>query len=435
MATFKYGLIGKNLSHSFSAEIHPLLADYDYQLKEIEKEDLSDFLENVDFKGINVTIPYKEEVVSYLDQIDPLAQNIGAVNTIIKDKGQLIGYNTDILGLEALIKSKNVSLKNKKILILGTGATSKTAYQVATNMAAKNILTLSRHGLLNQSSISYIKNRLIMTYDEALKTEKDSQIIINTTPCGMFPDLIGHTPIPLTSFSKLSGVFDCVYNPLCSQLVLDAKKKNVPAAGGLYMLIMQAFYAARLFTGELISENLARKAFRKILSEKQNIVLIGMPSSGKSSIGKALSDITGREFLDTDQLIVEQEGKSIKQIFAKKGEQYFREIESQVIQGLLTRTQCIIATGGGSILNQKNIDALKANGKIYFLDRPLENLIPTVSRPLTSTLADLNEKYRERYPLYLDAADKKIAARGAPDKIAQQILKEHESTLIGKHFV
>lgn len=182
MATFEYGLIGKNLSHSFSAEIHPLLADYDYQLKEIEKEDLSDFLENVDFKGINVTIPYKEEVVSYLDQIDPLAQNIGAVNTIIKDKGQLIGYNTDILGMEALIKSKNVSLKNKKILILGTGATSKTAYQVATNMAAKNILTLSRHGLLNQSSTSYIKNRLIMTYDEALQTEKDSQIIINTTP-------------------------------------------------------------------------------------------------------------------------------------------------------------------------------------------------------------------------------------------------------------
>ena len=326
-------------------------------------------------------------------------------------------------------------LKNKKILILGTGATSKTAYQVATNMAAKNILTLSRHGLLNQSSTSYIKNRLIMTYDEALQTEKDSQIIINTTPCGMFPDLIGHTPIPLTSFSKLSGVFDSVYNPLCSQLVLDAKKKNVPAAGGLYMLIMQAFYAARLFTGELISENLARKAFRKILSEKQNIVLIGMPSSGKSSIGKALSDITGREFLDTDQLIVEQEGKSIKQIFAKKGEQYFREIESQVIQGLLTKTQCIIATGGGSILNQKNIDALKANGKIYFLDRPLEDLIPTASRPLTSTLVDLSKKHKERYPLYLDAADKKIASRGAPDKITQQILKEHESTLIGEHFI
>lgn len=430
MKSFEYGLIGQDLRHSFSAEIHPFFADYNYQLKELAKEDLAGFMQKREFKGINVTMPYKEAVTAYLDQIGPLAKSIGAVNTIVNRRGKLIGYNTDILGMKALIKRHQVSLAEKKVLILGSGATSKTAIAVAKNLKSKDIIVLSRNA--HSSLASPLKELRFKekTYEEALKSESDANIIINATPCGMFPNFIGQSLISLENFPHLNGVFDAVYNPLRTPLILDAKKKKIPADGGLYMLIMQAFYAAEIFTEQYLNDSLAEEAYTEIRSSKENIVLIGMPSSGKSSVGNALSALSGWRFIDTDHLIVEQEKQSIQKIISEQGEEKFRKVESELIKTLLTKTKTIIATGGGSILDPNNVDSLKANGKLYFLDRPLQKLTPTSSRPLTSDFSKLEKLFTKRYPIYLNVADLKIDIKDKPDKIAKLIWQKHKTSFI-----
>ena len=384
----QFGLIGEKLGHSYSKEIHNLIADYGYELREVKREELGAFMTERAFSGINVTIPYKKSVMDYLDVISDDAKKIGAVNTVVNRDGKLYGYNTDFYGLKALLIHNGVSVRNKKVLILGSGGTSDTAYNVVTGLNAKEAIKVSR-----------TKKDGFVTYDEAARLHSDADVIINATPVGMYPDDDG-VPVNIGLFPSLSAVIDAIYHPLRTNLVSDAEKRGIKACGGLYMLVAQAVYAAALFENKKPDENLIDDVYGKILNNKRNIVLIGMPSSGKTTIGKALAARMGKRFADTDELIVGTTGKSIPEIFEKEGEKVFREIEKKVICDIAVNDGTVIATGGGVILDEKNVLALKRNGVIVYLDRKIDNLIATDSRPLSSNVDDLKKLYAKRKPLY-----------------------------------
>ncbi len=408
----KYGLIGEKLGHSFSKEIHEMLADYTYELKEIAPADLDRFMKARDFCAINVTIPYKQAVIPYLDEISPRAKEIGVVNTIVNREGKLYGYNTDVLGLRALLSYHDIPLTGKEVLILGSGATSKTAYALAKELGAAEIHIVSRSGKGG------------ITYEEAYATQRDSQIIINTTPCGMFPDL--HScPLDLSSFAALEGVADVVYNPLRTELVLQAKKRNIPAAGGLLMLVGQAVCAVEFFLNTSIEDEQIVVIYRKILAEKENIVLIGMPGCGKSTVGKRLAERLGRPFLDTDTVIRERCGRTPAEIIEAEGEKAFREIESAVIrEEIAPRNGCVIATGGGAVLRDENVKNLRKNGRLFFLDRPLELLAVSDDRPLSKDRSLLEKRYAERYDRYCQSADHMVSPALELNAICDEIIKE-----------
>lgn len=384
----QFGLIGEKLGHSYSKEIHNLIADYGYELREVKREELGAFMTERAFSGINVTIPYKKSVMDYLDVISDDAKKIGAVNTVVNRDGKLYGYNTDFYGLKALLIHNGVSVRNKKVLILGSGGTSDTAYNVVTGLNAKEAIKVSR-----------TKKDGFVTYDEAARLHSDADVIINATPVGMYPDDDG-VPVNIGLFPSLSAVIDAIYHPLRTNLVSDAENRGIKACGGLYMLVAQAVYAAALFENKKPDENLIDDVYGKILNDKRNIVLIGMPSSGKTTIGKALAARMGKRFADTDELIVGTTGKSIPEIFEKEGEKVFREIEKKVICDIAVNDGTVIATGGGVILDEKNVLALKRNGVIVYLDRKIDNLIATDSRPLSSNVDDLKKLYAKRKPLY-----------------------------------
>lgn len=384
----QFGLIGEKLGHSYSKEIHNLIADYGYELREVKREELGAFMTERAFSGINVTIPYKKSVMDYLDVISDAAKKIGAVNTVVNRDGKLYGYNTDFYGLKALLIHNGVSVRNKKVLILGSGGTSDTAYNVVTGLNAKEAIKVSR-----------TKKDGFVTYDEAARLHSDADVIINATPVGMYPDDDG-VPVNIGLFPSLSAVIDAIYHPLRTNLVSDAENRGIKACGGLYMLVAQAVYAAALFENKKPDENLIDDVYGKILNDKRNIVLIGMPSSGKTTIGKALAARMGKRFADTDELIVGTTGKSIPEIFEKEGEKVFREIEKKVICDIAVNDGTVIATGGGVILDEKNVLALKRNGVIVYLDRKIDNLIATDSRPLSSNVDDLKKLYAKRKPLY-----------------------------------
>lgn len=392
----EYGCIGEKLTHSFSKEIHTLLFDYDYKIKEIPKDELGDFMTRRDFKAINVTIPYKQDVIPYLDVVSDIAKQIGAVNTIINKDGKLYGYNTDFSGITMLMQKNGIELAGKCVLILGSGGTSKTALAVAKSLGAKSVLRVSRTAKED-----------CITYEDAIKNYSHAEIIINTTPCGMYPNILGE-PIDIDLFPKLEAVVDAIYNPLCSNLVIKAKNKGIKATGGLYMLVAQAAIAAEKFVDQNIELEKIDFVYRKILKSKQNIVLVGMPSSGKTTIGKKLALKLGMQFVDVDQEIETVAGKTIPQIFEEVGESGFRDIESRVIADISSRQHAVISTGGGAILREQNVTLLKGNGKIYFIDRPLELLITTDDRPLSSNRDDLIKRYNERYDIYCRVADKKV---------------------------
>ncbi len=408
----KYGLIAEKLSHSFSKEIHNALFNYEYELCEIPKDKLGEFMINREFNAINVTIPYKEAVIPYLDFIDDNARKIGAVNTVVNKDGKLYGYNTDYMGMLALINNAKIEIANKKVLILGSGGTSKTAEAVATALGASEIVKLSR-----TAKEGYI------TYSDAEKIHNDADVIINTTPCGMYPD-VRNSPIDISKYKDLSAVVDVIYNPLISTLVFVAKERGIKAVGGLYMLVAQAAFAAEKFIGEYVSPEKIREVYINILKSKQNIVLVGMPGSGKSTVGRFLAEMTGKELVDTDKLIVEREKMPITEIFEKYGENVFRDMESKAIEELSICRNLVISTGGGAILRQINIDMLKQNGIVYFLDRPLEELKATADRPLSSNKTDMEKRYNERYDLYLFRSDKQIKTTGIPRKTAEKILED-----------
>lgn len=409
-----YGCIGEKLSHSFSKEIHAHLADYNYEIREIERDNLADFMTAREFKAINVTIPYKQNVIPFLDEIEPIAADIGAVNTIVNRNGKLYGYNTDFAGMRALLQRAEIHPAGKKVLILGSGGTSKTAIAVANALGAREIVRVSRSAKED-----------CITYEDALSGHTDAQIIINTTPCGMFPEPNAQ-PIDLARFPQLVGVADAIYNPLRSRLVRQAEALGIPATGGLYMLVAQAAFAVEHFLGTTVSEEKVEQVYCTILGDKQNLVLVGMPGCGKTTLGKLFAQKHGMAFVDTDDLIREQAGTDIPTIFAEHGETAFRDIESAVIRSLECAQHTVIATGGGAILRGENVNVLRANGKICFLDRALDAIAATADRPLSANRNLLQQRYHERYDLYCVAAD--ITVNCVTD-IEQNILLMEEGFL------
>lgn len=405
----KFGLIGKSLSHSFSREIHALIANYDYSLLEIDESELSAFFERRDFLGINVTIPYKEKAMAYLDEISDEAKKIGAVNTVVNRDGKLFGFNTDFFGMRSLINRAGIDCKNKKVLILGSGGTSKTASEVAKSLGAKDVKRVSRKEGAGD-----------VTYDVAYRVHGDADVIVNTTPVGMYP-CADACPVDLSKFKNPSGVVDAIYNPLCTNLVLDAKDRGLRAQGGLYMLVAQAVYASAIFQNKEVDERIIDRVFSEVLKEKRNVVFIGMPSSGKTTIGRIIAKIYKKEFVDTDAVIVEKQKMPISRIFETEGEEGFRRIESEVINELSMKNGLVIATGGGAILNDNNARALRRNGTIVFLDRSLDNLVATADRPLSSDMQKLKNLFEKRYDVYKSRADFTVNANGDIQDVVNEV--------------
>lgn len=408
----EYGCIGEKLTHSFSKDIHSYLADYSYELKELTRDELPLFMKAKDFKAINVTIPYKQEVIPFLDEIDEVAKKIGAVNTIVNKNGRLFGFNTDFFGLSSLIKKLDISLNNKKVLILGTGGTSKTAYAVAESMGAKEIIKVSRQSGKN-----------VITYSEAHTAYSDAQIIINTSPMGMYPNTY-NSLIDIDAFKNLEGVVDAVYNPLRSKLVLQATAKGIKAGGGLYMLVAQAVAAVEKFLGNTLEKTKVDEVFKTIYDSKQNVVLVGMPGCGKTTVGKKIAKLLDREFIDTDDEIVKNQNISIPEIFERVGESGFREIETDIINEVSKKQGVIIATGGGAVLKNDNVNMLKQNGRLYFINRSLEDIPATESRPLSSDREALKQRFLERYGIYKSVCDVKIEPKKSIVQNAKMIAED-----------
>lgn len=408
----KYGLLGEKLGHSFSKEIHARLADYEYELRELNAEELDALFRKKDFEAVNVTIPYKQTVIPYLDEISERAKTIGAVNAVVNRNGKLFGDNTDFAGMRALAIHAGADMKNKKVLVLGTGGTSKTACAVAKDLGAREVLRVSR-----------TKKEDAVTYEEAAEKHSDAQIIINTTPVGMFPKT-NTSPIDLSAFSKLEAVLDAIFNPLRTELVLTAQERGIIASGGLYMLVAQAVYASALFLDQDADEKKTDEVYKEILNEKRNIFLIGMPSSGKSSVGKKLAEMAGKEFEDTDAMLVKRFGEPIADYIRKNGEKTFRDAESEVIAEAAKERGKVIATGGGAILRKEKVREMKRNGVTVFLDRDLSLLTATSDRPLSSTKEALERLYNERFPIYEKAADVTVKSNDEIGAVAQAVRKE-----------
>ena len=406
-----YGLIGERLGHSFSKEVHGALADYPYELREIPRDGLSDFIAEKNFKAVNVTIPFKEAVIPYLDYIDDTAREIGAVNVLVNREGKLYGYNTDFYGMQALIERLELSVAGKKVAILGTGGTSKTARAVAKFLGARDIIRVSRTA--KDGAVSY---------EELYENHRDVDIVINTTPVGMYPNISG-LALELDKFERLSGVIDAVYNPLRTPLVLSALERGIKAEGGLYMLVGQAVRASEIFLGKDYPSGTLDAIYKDILEKKENIVLIGMPSSGKSTVGAIIADAMSRKLTDTDELIKEIAGFEIPEIFSNQGEAAFRDIESDAVMRAASLGSAVIATGGGCVLREKNLRHLRQNGRIYFIDRPLSALTPTDDRPLSSSREAIEKRYKERYGIYLSSCDERIDADCDAMSVARKIME------------
>ncbi len=408
----EYGLIGEHLPHSFSKEIHEQLADYTYALRELRPEELEPFLQKRDFRAINVTIPYKQDVIPALDEISDSAREIGAVNTIVNRGGRLCGYNTDCIGMEALIRRIGLPLAGRTVLVLGTGGTARTAQYVVQRLGAAEVQTVSRSGKGGS-----------LTYEAAATDYAGAQVILNTTPAGMFPHPDAQA-VDLTRFPALEGVMDVVYNPLRTRLVLQARGLGLPAEGGLYMLVGQAVAAVEIFRGEALPADALGRVFDAVRAAKENLVLTGMPGSGKTTVGRLLAARLGRAYYDTDEVIAARAGRSPAEIIRADGETAFRDLEQAVIAELSQQTGCVIATGGGAVLREANIRHLKSNGRIYFLDRALGDILPSDDRPLSSDRAALERRYRERYATYRATADVVAAVNGPPETVAEFIRKE-----------
>lgn len=401
-----YGLIGRTLKHSYSAKIHAELGLPDYRIIELEPEQLKDFLARKDIGGLNVTIPYKRDVMKYCDEISEEARLIGSVNTIVRRDGRLFGYNTDAYGFNALAKRAGISFKGKKTVVLGSGGASLTAQAVARMNGAESVVVISRGGEDNY---------------ENTDRHADADIIVNATPVGMYP----HTeeaPLSLKSFHKCEGVLDMIYNPRRTRLIMEAERMGVPCADGLFMLVAQAKAAEEHFFGKSISESENERVFRLMRAEMENIVLIGMPGCGKNTIGEELIKLSGKELEDLDANIVKKAGKSIESIFAEHGEGEFRRKESEEAADAGRQSGRIIATGGGIVKDDKNYASLHCNGRIYHIERDTE-LLARGGRPLSKN-ADLNKMYAERLPMYENFRDAVIVNDGTPAEAAQRIWRD-----------
>ena len=397
----EYGLIGAKLGHSYSKLIHEMLCGYRYDLCPLPtEEDARAFLKKRAFKAINVTLPYKRLVMEYCSYIDPRAKAIGAVNTVVNKNGLLYGYNTDYLGFAHLCEAHGVDFTGRTVLILGTGGTHNTTSAVARDTGAARILTVSRKPDPEKGELSYTE-----------AVHSGAQIVINTTPAGMYPN-VGICNLDVAAMPGLEAVIDVVYNPSKTELVLRAEESGVPVAvGGLEMLVAQAVYAAEYFLDRKF-ENAAGEIKRitaAIRRDTLNVALIGMPSSGKSTVGRALAEKLGKRFVDLDEEIVKADGRSIPDIFAAEGEDGFRAKETEIIARFSKEGQQLLSCGGGVVKRPENIRLLRQNGVILFLDRPLDALTVGGGRPLSSSVEALRTMYKERLPLYQAAADAVIS--------------------------
>ena len=391
----KCGLLGEKLGHSYSPQIHSMLADYEYKLFEKSPEELEDFLKSGEFDGLNVTIPYKKSVMPYCAELSPTAAQIGSVNTIVRrSDGSLYGDNTDAFGFENLIVHNGIEVKDKKALVLGTGGASVTAQAVLKNLGASEVVVISRKGEDNYENIA---------------KHADAEIIANTTPVGMYPNN-GKAAVDLTQFPKLSGVLDVVYNPARTALLLQAEKLGIPCAGGLYMLVSQAKRSCELFTGKSIPDSEIDRIERVLSHQMQNIVIIGMPGSGKTAVSTMLAERLGRKIFDTDTIVSEKAGVTIPEIFAAQGEAGFRKLETEATAEVGKLSGNIISTGGGVVTVADNYELLHQNGVIVWIERDT-NKLARDGRPI-SLSSDLNELYAARLPLYERFADIKADNNG-----------------------
>ena len=396
----EYGLIGAKLGHSYSVPIHAQLGDYDYRLYERTEAEFIDLLRRRDFKGLNVTIPYKVLAYGRCDALSDAAQEVGCVNTIVvRPDGSLYGHNTDIGGFIAMTGRAGVTITGKKAVILGSGGTSLTARAACRRLGAREIVTVSRKGPVD--------------YDALYRDHADAQVLINTTPVGMYPNN-GARPAEISRLPALEGVLDVIYNPNRTALVLDAEARGIPASGGLYMLVAQAREAAELFTGRRIPETETARIRGRLRRQMLNVVLIGMPGCGKSTVGRALAARMGRPFVDCDGEIERRAGKPIPEIFARDGEAAFRELEAAVIADVCREKGRVIATGGGAVLRGENVRAMRQNGAVLLLERDIASLSMD-GRPLSRSLDALREMRQVRGPLYCAAADAAIDNNAAPE--------------------
>lgn len=399
-----YGLIGGKLGHSYSPQIHAILGDYTYKLFEMEESEVGEFLKKREFDAINVTIPHKKTVMQFLDRIDENALKIGSVNTIVKEKdGTLTGYNTDYYGFSYMLEKGGINVKGKKVLVLGDGGASLTVQSVVRDSGAREIVVASLFTEVN--------------YDH-LDPHFDSEIIINATPVGMYPKNL-ETLVDLDNFKNLEGVADVIYNPERTQLMLDAERRNIPHISGLYMLSAQAKKAAEHFFNKKFNDAVIDEIVKKLSFELTNIILVGMPGCGKTTIGNLLAAHYGRKLVDTDDIIREKAGKSIPEIFAEQGEKGFRAIETEAVKEVGKEKELVIATGGGVIVTPENFDALRQNGTVVFINRDIE-VLPTDGRPL-SQQNDLHEMFRKRLPLYRKICHYEIDGNGTPEEVAHRI--------------
>lgn len=388
------GLLGRKLGHSYSPQIHRELSCYEYKLYEKEPEELEAFLKSGTFDGLNVTIPYKKAVMAYLDEISPEAAAIGSVNTIVNRGGKLTGYNTDAFGFSWLLQKSGIEAADKKALVFGSGGASVTVCHVLKSLGADPVVVISRTGENNY---------------ENLDRHLDAKLLINATPLGMYPNN-GESPVDLTRFSALDGVLDVVYNPARTALMLQAEQLGIPHASGLSMLVAQAKKACEYFTGNPVPDAEIDRIERLLSRQMENIILIGMPGCGKSSVGKALAAALNRPFIDADEEIVRRAGCSIPEIFAAQAEAGFRRAESAVLADLGKQSGIVLATGGGCVTRPENYPVLHQNGRIVWLTRDL-SLLPTDGRPM-SQANPLEALWETRKALYERFSDFKIANDG-----------------------
>lgn len=398
----EYGLLGAKLGHSYSKPIHNLLADYSYELYAVTPEELKGLMISREFRGLNVTIPYKKDVLPYLDEISDEVREVGSANTLVMGKdGKLRGYNTDLPGFLSMADRAGIVLTGKKVVILGSGGTSLTAQAAARRRNAREMIVVSRSGEVN--------------YERLYRDHTDAEVIINTTPVGMYPGN-GESPIDLAAFPACCGVLDVIYNPFHTALLQQAEERGIPSENGLWMLVAQAKYAAEYFTGTSIPEEKIAEVYGRMRAEMSNLILTGMPGSGKSTVGKAIAEEMGRTFVDMDEIIVRLAGKSIPEIFSEDGEEAFRKLETEAARECGREKSLVIATGGGAVTRGETMRALQQNGEILFLERPLESL-PTNGRPLSQGGLDaLRAMYEMRLPLYRKYAARCIDNSGSFEK-------------------
>ena len=399
------GLLGKTLGHSYSPQIHSYLGNYSYTLFEKQPEELEAFLQHHDFTGLNVTMPYKKAVIPFCQSLTECAKKLGAVNTIIRQKdGSLIGHNTDYFGFRSMVVRMGISLADKKVLVLGSGGASVTAVAVLEELGA-HVIVISRSGENNYGNL-YLHN--------------DASIIVNATPVGMYPNT-GVSPVNLDLFPNLEGVLDIVYNPARTQLIMDAEARNIPCENGLWMLVAQAKEAAEWFTGKKIADRIIEQIHKNLQRQMENIILIGMPGCGKSTVGQILANTLSKKFIDTDTEIIRTANMPIPEIFANYGEDGFRKLETQVLEKLGQLSGLVIATGGGCVTREVNYPLLHQNGTICWLERDITAL-PKDGRPL-SQAGSLAQMYAYRKPLYEKFADIKVSNNNSITDTVKNIVK------------